>query len=95
MNGKEVRIPGFIVPIEFDGDLVSEFFLVPSFGSCFHNPPPPPNQTIFVKSQKAVPFESIYDPVWALGVINVESKGNDIATAAYSLDLHSIRPYVY
>lgn len=95
LDGTEVRVPGFIVPIEFDGNLVSEFFLVPSFGACFHNPPPPPNQTIFVKSEKAIPFESIYDPVWALGVIKTQQADNEIATAAYSMDLHSIWPYAF
>lgn len=94
IDGKKIRVPGFIVPIEFDaGNLVTEFFLVPSFGACFHNPPPPPNQTIFVTSSTPIEYDSIYDPVWVMGVIKTEQNGNDIATAAYSMDLHSVEAY--
>jgi len=93
-DGKQIRVPGFVVPVEFESEsLVTEFFLVPYFGACFHYPPPPPNQTIYVISEQAVQYESIYDPVWINGVIKTEVTGNDIATAAYSMNLHSIEPY--
>ncbi len=91
---QNVRIPGFIVPLEFDeGNFVTEFFLVPYFGACFHKPPPPPNQTIYVKSSVPVKYQSIYDPVWVLGMINIEEKSNEIAMSAYSMDLHSLEPF--
>jgi len=94
MDGKNIRVPGFIVPVEFEeGNLVTEFFLVPYFGACFHQPPPPPNQTIYVISEKPVKFESIYDPVWVMGVMNTEQTGNDIATAAYKVNLKEIEAY--
>jgi len=94
MDGKNVRVPGFIVPIEFEAEnLVTEFFLVPYFGACFHKPPPPPNQTIYVTSPKPIEYESIYDPVWIMGVIKTKQQGNDIATAAYSIDFHVLEPY--
>ena len=42
MNGAMVRIPGFVVPLEFNDDqTVTQFFLVPYFGACIHVPPPP------------------------------------------------------
>jgi len=94
MNKKEIRVPGFVVPVEVDSEnLVTEFFLVPYFGACFHKPPPPPNQTIYVTSAEPIAYESIYDPVWVMGVIKTEQIGNDIATAAYTMDLHQIEPY--
>jgi hypothetical protein len=96
MDGQSVRLPGFLVPVEFDaGNVVTEFFLVPYFGACFHKPPPPPNQTIYVKSAAPIKYESIYDPVWILGVIKTEQQGNDIASAAYSMDLHALKPFEY
>jgi len=83
-----------VVPVEFEeGNLVTEFFLVPYFGACFHQPPPPPNQTIYVVSKKPIKFESIYDPVWVMGVINTEQTGNDIATAAYKMDINRLEAY--
>lgn len=94
VDGTNARIPGFVVPVEFAGEnSVTEFFLVPYFGACFHMPPPPPNQTIYVTSSKPIEFESIYDPVWIMGVIKTKQTGNDIATAAYSMDLHQLAPY--
>jgi len=95
VDGKNIRVPGFIVPLEFEaGNLVKEFFLVPYFGACFHKPPPPPNQTIYVSSAVPVEYESIYDPVWIMGAIKIEQTDNDIATAAYSMNLHLIEPYL-
>ena len=61
MNGKAIRIPGFIVPLEFNDDkTVSQFFLVPFFGACIHVPPPPPNQVIHVTSSNGVELENLY-----------------------------------
>ncbi len=46
LNDKDVRIPGFIVPLEYkESEIVTRFLLVPYFGACIHEPPPPPNQT--------------------------------------------------
>ena len=93
-DGKSIRVPGYVVPIEFESDkLVSEFFLVPYFGACFHKPPPPPNQIIYVSSTEPFEYESIYDPVWVMGVIKTEQIGNDIATSSYVMDLHQLEPY--
>ena len=42
LNNKEIRIPGFIVPVDFDDtQVVTRFLLVPYFGACIHEPAPP------------------------------------------------------
>ena len=41
--GQQVRIPGFVVPLEDTKDGMKEFLLVPYFGACIHSPPPPAN----------------------------------------------------
>lgn len=95
LDDKKIRVPGFIVPVEFEpGNLVTEFFLVPHFGACYHKPPPPPNQTIYVTSAKAIEFESIYDPVWVMGVMKTQQVSNELAMAAYSMDFHVLEPYM-
>ena len=43
LRGSKIRIPGFIIPLDRQGDLVSELLLVPYFGACIHTPPPPAN----------------------------------------------------
>ena len=47
LDGKTVKIPGFMVPLEDNQKLVSQFLLVPSPQACIHVPPPPPNQMVF------------------------------------------------
>lgn len=39
LNDKKIRIPGFIVPVDFDNrQIVTRFLLVPYFGACMHEP---------------------------------------------------------
>ena len=53
LDGQKVRVPGYVVPVEFESEnLVTEFFLVPYFGACFHYPPPPPNQRFMLSAKK-------------------------------------------
>mgnify|MGYP001392804765 CR=1 FL=1 len=94
MNEKAIRIPGFIVPLEFNDDqTVTQFFLVPFFGACIHVPPPPPNQIIFVNYPKGFKLDFLFDPFWILGTLKTTLVENDIATAAYSMQMDSIEAY--
>jgi hypothetical protein len=70
LNGKQVKIPGFVVPLEGDGEAINEFLLVPYFGACIHVPPPPPNQIVYVKFSTAVPIDNLYDAVWVTGTLS-------------------------
>lgn len=86
LNGLKVKIAGYIVPVEVDGDSqMSEFFIVPYFGACIHVPPPPPNQIILARLAKPIPVTEIYDAYWIEGTLNVEQIKNDIAASAYTL----------
>lgn len=94
MDGKKIRLPGFIVPLEYkDEQIVTKFFLVPYFGACIHVPPPPPNQIILVDYPQGLKLESIYDPYWLSGVLKVTLTQNDVATSSYSLELESYELY--
>ena len=93
LNGKRVRIPGFAVPLDFDGAEVFEFLLVPYFGACIHVPPPPANQIVYVKSQKSYSTEQIHEPVWVTGRLSTEAFYNDVGDAGYTLQATDIEPY--
>ena len=67
LDGQTVRIPGYLLPLEFSGKEVSEFLLVPWVGACIHTPPPPPNQIVHVKSDKPVGNVSMFAPIWVTG----------------------------
>ncbi|WP_105052692.1 DUF3299 domain-containing protein [Psychrosphaera saromensis] len=88
MDKQAVKIPGFIVPLEFNEDeTVTQFFLVPYFGACIHQPPPPPNQIIFVNYPKGLLLESLYNPFGISGVLSTSVIQNDMATAAYTMEV--------
>jgi uncharacterized protein len=93
-DGAKIRLPGFVVPLEFDDDMnISEFFLVPFFGACIHVPPPPPNQIIFVSYPQGLQLDALYTPFWVTGNMKVEIVENDMALSAYSMTAHSIIEY--
>ncbi len=94
LNGAKIRLPGFIVPLEFDEQqTVTQFFLVPYFGACLHMPPPPPNQIILVNSPDGIQLQELYMPFWILGELSTSITENDMATAAYSLRMAGIEAY--
>ncbi|MEM9101383.1 MAG: DUF3299 domain-containing protein [Pseudomonadota bacterium] len=94
MNEQAIRIPGFVVPLTFDDDLtITQFFLVPFFGACIHVPPPPPNQVIFIDYPKGFKLGALHDPFWVSGILKTSLVENDMATAAYSMQMHSFEDY--
>lgn len=93
LNGKFVKVPGFVVPLEGDNETTSEFLLVPYFGACIHVPPPPANQIVYVKFSEAVPIDNLYDAVWVTGTLMTSGWEGDLATVGYSLVGISVSPY--
>ncbi len=94
MDGQAIRIPGFVVPLEFNDDkAVTQFFLVPYFGACIHVPPPPPNQIIFVNAPQGLTMDNLYTPFWISGVIKTSLVENEVASSAYTLQMHAFEEY--
>lgn len=94
LNNRKVRIPAFIVPLEYDeAQNVTQFFLVPYFGACIHVPPPPPNQIIFADYQQGMTLGALYDAFWIDGTLQTTLTENDTATSAYSIRIDNIEPY--
>lgn len=96
MDGQAIRLPGFIVPLEFDDEqVITQFFLVPFFGACLHMPPPPPNQIIFVESETGIKLESLAEPFWISGIVKTSVVENEVASAAYSMEMQFFEEYTY
>ena len=94
MDGQKIRIPGFVVPLEFDEEqTISQLFLVPYFGACLHMPPPPPNQIILVDAPEGVQMSALYEPFWLEGEVSTVVTENDMAKSAYAMQLHKLSPY--
>jgi len=101
LAGQVVRMPGYVLPLEFSGKLVSEFLLVPWVGACIHTPPPPPNQIVHVKTDKPTEFGGLFSPVWVTGQMSTNSAkksltlidGTSDIDVGYSLQATQVEPY--
>ena len=96
LDGTRIRIPGYTVPFEFSPKAqITEFLLVPYFGACLHAPPPPPNQTIYVTSEKPIKISDLAQAVWIEGTLKATKQTSDLADTAYTLVLDSMEEYKY
>ena len=96
LDGKFVKLPGFVVPMESDeGGMLQEFLLVPYFGACIHVPPPPPNQIVYVKLDKPYKLTDIWDPYWIIGTIKTKPYFGDIAETVYQISGERVEKYEY
>ena len=101
LDGMSVKIPGYLLPLEFEDEKVMEFLLVPYVGACIHTPPPPPNQIVHVTSEYGFMSSNLYAPVWVEGVIKNESgetalsyiDGSSDIQVAYELDASEVTRY--
>jgi len=90
LNGKRVSIGGYMVPLDFDATTVKEFLLVPYVGACIHVPPPPVNQIVYVKTDKGLEIDQLFDPVTVIGTMKTETAFTGLADAGYSIDAESV-----
>ncbi len=94
-DGKWVKIPGFIAPLEVKNGAVNRFLLVPYFGACIHVPPPPVNQTVLVylKKKQGISLEEIDYPFLITGKLTLDKTTTDIGKAGYELSEASAKIY--
>lgn len=93
LDGQSVSLPGFVVPLEGDSELITEFLLVPYFGACIHVPPPPPNQLVHVTIKGGVPIDSLYDAIVVTGVIKTQTWSGEIAQVGYQMQAVGVAPF--
>jgi hypothetical protein len=94
LNGRRVRLSGLVVPLEGDGEKMSEFLLVPYFGACIHVPPPPANQTVYVRTGPEKADETnLSAPVTVTGTLHTVNSHNDAGDAGYMLEASKVEPY--
>jgi uncharacterized protein len=94
LSGKRVSIPGFMVPLEDDLDVVTEFLLVPYAGACIHVPPPPPNQIVYVKMSTNTKVQVTFtDPILVTGTLNISTVQSPYGDVSYDLSGESVVLY--
>ncbi|MGR5166306.1 DUF3299 domain-containing protein [Vibrio astriarenae] len=101
-DGKTVRVPGFVVPISFNEEmLATELLLVPVAGACIHMPPPPANQIVRISYPQGFKVQNVQYPVWVEGdfhsnvvteeVYLVDGKSN--LSMGYEMTANTIEDY--
>ncbi len=92
-DGRQVKIPGFIVPLDSADKGMREFLLVPYFGACIHTPPPPANQIIHVKSDTPVKGFKSMSAVWVSGTMGLARGNSELGASGYSIDAKRVEKY--
>ena len=93
LDGQAVRLPGYVVPLDFENESVSEFLLVPYFGACIHVPPPPANQIVYVKTDANYSPGGLFDVVWVTGTLHAEAFDNEVGDAGYTMLATTVEPF--
>ena len=95
LNDVEVKIAGYVLPLDFEATTVREFLLVPYVGACIHVPPPPPNQIIYVTSEEGIEVGGLFEPMWITGKLETSTFSNELADVGYIMTLNDSEPYEF
>ena len=93
LNNTHVKIPGYLLPLNYDDGKTTEFLLVPWVGACIHTPPPPQNQIIYIETKEGISSTSRFEAVSIEGLILTVEKtstlylvdGTDQILSGYSI----------
>lgn len=95
LDGVQIRMPGYIIPLETSTKGVTHFILVPYVGACIHVPPPPANQLVLVTSDKPWPVDDLWDAVWVTGRMTIELQSLELGDTGYALQADDVELYVW
>lgn len=101
LDNKTISMSGFMLALQFDGDKVTEFLLVPTIGACSHKPVPPANQMLLVKSKQPVKAGAPYLPITITGKLSITPHTQDLymvdgkktVTMAYTMEDAKVEAY--
>lgn len=81
LNGSNIKIAGYLLPLEFSEKGEKDFLLVPYVGACVHVPPPPANQMVLVRLNKKMVVKDLYTPVWISGQLKTKLSNENLNLA--------------
>jgi hypothetical protein len=90
LDKKDVKISGFVLPLQLNGDKVTQFLLVPFVGACVHVPPPPANQLVLVDVPQGYKTTGLWEPVSVTGTLSVSGISMELAQVGYSLKASNV-----
>ena len=101
LDGKKIRLAGFLLPLEASRKEANEFLFVPYVGACIHQPTPPKNQIIYFEYPEGYKVSSRYDPAWVEGKLLIKDSNSKLQLvdgvgqikSGYYINVTSIEPY--
>ena len=93
LDGKRLKLAGFVIPLERKGDAVLELLLVPYFGACIHTPPPPANQIVHVILKKPAEGLKMMDTFWISGALSLQRGDSSLGIYGYRMIGERLDPY--
>ncbi|MEM7428250.1 MAG: DUF3299 domain-containing protein [Pseudomonadota bacterium] len=101
LNGKPVKLAGYLLPLEFSETGQNEFLLVPYIGACIHAPVPPPNQIVFIELNQSFKVDDLFMAVWVTGTMKTQISSKALSfvdgTAdiplGYTISAGQVEPY--
>ncbi|MGI9523649.1 MAG: DUF3299 domain-containing protein [Hyphomicrobiaceae bacterium] len=101
LNGEQIRMPGYLLPLEFSEEGETDFLLVPYVGACIHVPPPPANQIVFVRLTERFKVDDLFTAVWVTGTMKTKQSskaltlvdGSTDVSVGYHIDDGSVEVY--
>ncbi|MFO1185471.1 MAG: DUF3299 domain-containing protein [Bauldia sp.] len=92
LDGREVKIGGYVVPLAFKGTAVTEFLLAPFVGACVHVPAPPANQLVYISYPKGIDLSVLTASVWVTGPMKASLLTTDLAAVGYRIEAATVAP---
>jgi hypothetical protein len=93
LDGQNVSLAGYMIPLDFTSEGVTDFVLVPFVGACIHVPPPPPNQLVFVTSERPFEARNLWDAVLVSGRLGAEMKLTAVAQVGYTMQASALEDF--
>lgn len=95
MEGKRIRVAGYMVPLDASSAGTNEFLLVPYYGACIHVPPPPPHQMVHVRTAEGeLVALDFMNPIWVDGIFSIGRTESQYGFSEYGLVAKEVTPYV-
>ena len=96
LDEKNIKLAGYMLPVKFTSNVVSEFILMPYLKHhvkthAHHEP----NQMIYVKLYQPLEVTNPYSPIWASGQLVLKSVDTPEGHAGYTLKKATTEEYLY
>jgi hypothetical protein len=93
LDGADITLAGYMIPLEMTSEGVTEFVLVPFVGACIHVPPPPPNQLVFVTAEVPATQRNLWEAVLVTGTLSANMKLTDVAQVGYEMKAWDVEEF--